>query len=88
MSSLTEDEIKYVHSLVHGSEVVDLVTEQHVTELRKSEEHDTEDDDNTDQILRAPRDGRRQLSHGLIKTDVLENLQIEITTNLNTFYII
>lgn len=64
-----------LHGRFEARKVGDLSAKDEVSELGKGKEDDEEHDSKSGEIFGASSERRRQLRHGLVKTDVLEDLR-------------
>lgn len=71
-----------LHALDERAERFDLRPKEQISKLSVGEEHDEEHDGEAQDIFSTSTQCGRQLSHGLVKTDVLENLKETITTRI------
>lgn len=66
-----------LHALDEGAEGFDLHSKDQISELSISKEHDEEHYGESHDVFGTSAQSGGQLSHGLIETDVLENLQAQ-----------
>ena len=66
-----------LHALDEGAERLNLCPKEQISKLSIGEEHDEEHDGKAQDIFSTSSQCGGQLSHGLVKTDVLENLKDE-----------
>ena len=64
-----------LHALDEGAEGFHLRTKEQVAKLSVCKEHDEEHNGESHDVFGTAAQSRRQLSHSLIETDVLENLE-------------
>jgi len=64
----------YSHGSTEAGEVVNLTSEDQVTELCERQKHDEEHDRETEQVLGRRTERLRQLGHCLVEADVFEDL--------------
>lgn len=64
-----------LHALDKGTEGFHLCSKEQITQLSIGKEHNKEHDSKAHDVFCTTPQCRGQLSHGLIETDVLENLQ-------------
>lgn len=65
----------FLHALDEGAERFHLCPEEQISKLRVGEEHDEEHDSEAQDVLSTSTQCGGQLSHGLVKADVLEDLK-------------
>lgn len=66
-----------------AAEVFDLSSKEQVTKLGEGQEDDDKHHEEASQIFGAATQGRGQLGHRLVETDVLEDLQAESMINIH-----
>lgn len=65
-----------LHALDEGAEGFHLRTKEQVAKLSVCKEHDEEHNGESHDVFGTAAQSRRQLSHSLIETDVLKNLEV------------
>lgn len=71
-----------LHALDKRAERFNLRPKEQISKLSVGEEHDEEHDGKAQDIFSTSTQCGGQLSHGLVKTDVLENLKDTMTTHI------
>lgn len=66
--------ITVLQGVAEIAEILDLGSKQQISKLGESQEDDEEHDCKSEQILSTTTKGGGELGHGLVETDVFENL--------------